>query len=150
MADKKTEIKNEKTYTKTVFVYDGKEFPGDDIELSDMIAMLSSTFPEVSNATTETAVKDGVRYIEFIKKAGTKGATSSEIVAKLDTLHALPNIDSASFKLVMTNMTPLNKQEEALSKQVQELNKRTSAKSNVYRRIIHLQPAISSAIIEGI
>jgi len=138
-------------FNKTVYIYDGKEFPGDDIEESDMIAMLSSTFPEVSNATTETTIKDEVRYIEFIKKAGTKGASSAEIVDKLDTLHALTNIDLCSLELLKKER-PLSRQEaESLARQRNILDERSSLKSNVYRRILHLQPAISSAvIIEGI
>jgi hypothetical protein len=137
-------------FSKTIYVYDGKEFPGDDIDETDMIAMLSSTFPEVSNATTETTIKDEIRYIEFIKKAGTKGASSAEIVAKLDTLHPMENLNEISFKLLTTNTKPLIKQGQIIEEHLLKARERISGKINIYSRLIHIQPTVSSAVIQGI
>lgn len=73
-------------YTKTVYVYDGKEFDGTDISIEDAKNLLSATFPEVANSTTKEEIKDGVRRVTFTKVAGTKGITGKDIANKLSKL----------------------------------------------------------------
>lgn len=73
-------------YTKTIYIYDGKEYDGEGLEIEDVKTLLSATFPEIANSDTKEEIKDGVRKITFTKVAGTKGATPKEIAKKLCTL----------------------------------------------------------------
>lgn len=69
-----------------VFVYDGREFPDPDPNLSveDVRKQLSDFFPELTNAETreERREDDEVRYT-FAKRIGTKGAGHTDVVTIL-------------------------------------------------------------------
>jgi PRTRC genetic system protein C len=58
-----------------VFVYDGREFPDPDPNLSvdEVKAMVTDFFPELSNAEVKEATKDENTIYEFIRRVGTKG-----------------------------------------------------------------------------
>src|SRR3954462_3148809 len=83
-----------------VFVYDGREFPDPDSNLSveDVRKQLSDFFPELTNAETreERRGEDEVRYT-FARRIGTKGAHHADIVA---ILRQVPEKRLAVFDLV--------------------------------------------------
>jgi hypothetical protein len=90
--------------TKIVIVA-GQEFsvPAD-AKVEDLRTHLTSMFPDVASATVQKGKRtiDGVEYetVEFVKKAGTKGATGEDIVAVLRAIPALrlapPPADAAA------------------------------------------------------
>ncbi len=59
-----------------IFVYDGREFPDPDPEMTiDQVkASLADFFGEVANATVKETKKDDDTIYEFQKRVGTKGA----------------------------------------------------------------------------
>ena len=58
-----------------VFVYDGREFPDTDPNLSvdDVRAAMANFFPELSNAETKESTRDQDTIIEFKRRVGVKG-----------------------------------------------------------------------------
>jgi hypothetical protein len=76
------------TPTTKIVIVSGQEFsvPADTSE-KDLRDHLAATFPDVATATVQKGTKtiDGVTYqtIEFVKKAGTKGASGAELAALL-------------------------------------------------------------------
>jgi PRTRC genetic system protein C len=82
-----------------VFVYDGREFPDPDPNLSveDVRKQLSDFFPELTNAETREERRGGqeVRYT-FARRIGTKGIDRPDIVA---ILRRVPNKRLAVFDL---------------------------------------------------
>ena len=58
-----------------VFVYDGREFPDPDPNLSvdDVRASMANFFPELSNAETKESMRDADTIIEFKRRVGVKG-----------------------------------------------------------------------------
>ena len=76
------------TATTKIVIVSGQEFsvPAD-TSIEDLRTHLAQTFPDVASATVQKGTKklDGVTYetIEFVKKAGTKGATGAELAALL-------------------------------------------------------------------
>lgn len=102
-------------YTKTIYIYDGKEFDGEGLEIEDVKTLLSATFPEIANSTTKVEIKDGVRRITFTKVAGTKGITSVEISKKLSTLKP------CEFLGANIILSFLKKEKFDLEKQISEL-----------------------------
>jgi PRTRC genetic system protein C len=60
---------------KRVFVFDNREFddPDPSLTIEEVQKLLSDFAPELSNAEVKQQEKDGVLYIRFDKKIGTKG-----------------------------------------------------------------------------
>lgn len=58
-----------------VFVYDGREFPDPDPNLSvdEVRQHMAGFFPELSNAETKESKRGEDSVIEFKKRVGTKG-----------------------------------------------------------------------------
>ena len=58
-----------------VFVYDGREFPDPDPNMShdEVRQSMVNFFPELANAETETSKRGEDDIIEFKKRVGTKG-----------------------------------------------------------------------------
>ena len=58
-----------------VFVYDGREFPDPDpnMSLDEVRQSMTAFFPELANAETQTSKRDEDDIIEFKKRVGTKG-----------------------------------------------------------------------------
>ncbi len=58
-----------------VFVYDGREFPDPDPNMStdEVRQSMTSFFPELANAETKQSKRDEDDIIEFQKRVGTKG-----------------------------------------------------------------------------
>ncbi len=103
-------------YTKTIYIYDGKEFDGEGLEIEDVKTLLSATFPEIANSTTKEEIKDGVRRITFTKIAGTKGATSAQIAKKLCTLKECEFLGKNILIHLLGGSLDLDKQIEELGK----------------------------------
>lgn len=57
------------------FVYDGREFPDPNPAWStdEVRQNMSKFMPELANADTSTREKEGVLYVDFKKRVGTKG-----------------------------------------------------------------------------
>jgi len=74
---KEKETAKQEAYAKTIYVYDDngdkKEFPDEGLSIDETRDLLASAFPAIANAKKEETIKDGVRYITFVKKAGTLG-----------------------------------------------------------------------------
>jgi len=60
-----------------IFVYDGREFPDPDADLSvdDVRQHMTNFFPELSNAETKQSKRGEDEIIEFKKRVGVKGST---------------------------------------------------------------------------
>jgi PRTRC genetic system protein C len=60
---------------KRIFVYDGREFPDPDPNLSneEVKKMMSDFFPELANAEIREHKKDENTLVELVKRVGTKG-----------------------------------------------------------------------------
>ena len=58
-----------------VFVYDGREFPDPDPNMSidEVRQSMTNFFPELANAETKQSKRDEDDIIEFQKRVGTKG-----------------------------------------------------------------------------
>jgi len=58
-----------------VFVYDGREFPDPDPNMSidEVRQSMTSFFPELANAETKQSKRGEDDIIEFQKRVGTKG-----------------------------------------------------------------------------
>lgn len=58
-----------------VFVYDSREFPDPDPEMSidDVRQSMTNFFPELANAETATSKRGDDDIIEFQKRVGSKG-----------------------------------------------------------------------------
>ncbi len=58
-----------------VFVYDGREFPDPDpnITVDEVRQSMSNFFPELSNAETKESKRGEDSIIEFKRRVGTKG-----------------------------------------------------------------------------
>jgi PRTRC genetic system protein C len=58
-----------------VFVYDGREFPDPDPNLSveDVRRMMTDFFPELANAEIREHTRESDTLHEFVRKVGTKG-----------------------------------------------------------------------------
>ncbi len=58
-----------------VFVYDGREFPDPDSNMSidEVRQSMINFFPELANAETKQSKRDEDDIIEFQKRVGTKG-----------------------------------------------------------------------------
>lgn len=58
-----------------VFVYDGREFPDPDPNLSveDVKTMMADFFPELATAEVKEVTRGEDTLYEFIKKVGVKG-----------------------------------------------------------------------------
>ncbi len=58
-----------------VFVYDGREFPDPDPNMSvdEVRQSMTNFFPELANAETKQSKRDDDDIIEFQKRVGTKG-----------------------------------------------------------------------------
>jgi len=58
-----------------VFVYDGREFPDPDPNMSvdEVRQSMTNFFPELANADTKQSKRDEDDIIEFQKRVGTKG-----------------------------------------------------------------------------
>ena len=58
-----------------IFVYDGREFPDPDPNMSndEVRQSMASFFPELANAETKTSKRGDDEIIEFIKRVGVKG-----------------------------------------------------------------------------
>lgn len=58
-----------------IFVYDGREFPDPDPNMSvdEMRQSMASFFPELSNAETNESKRGEDTVIEFKRRVGTKG-----------------------------------------------------------------------------
>ena len=58
-----------------IFVYDGREFPDPDPELSvdEVRQSMANFFPELSNAETKESRRGEDTVIEFKRRVGTKG-----------------------------------------------------------------------------
>lgn len=58
-----------------VFVYDGREFPDPDPNMSveEVRQSMTSFFPELANADTKQSKRGDDDIIEFQKRVGTKG-----------------------------------------------------------------------------
>lgn len=57
------------------FVYDGREFPDPDPNLSveEVKTMMADFFPEISNAETREKQEGENTIVEFVRRVGTKG-----------------------------------------------------------------------------
>ena len=111
-------------YTKTIYIYDGKEFDGEGLEIEDVKTLLSATFPEIANSETKEEIKDGVRRITFTKVAGTKGATSAQIAQKLCTLKECDFLGKNILMHLLGESFDLNKQLNELDKLKQDCIKK--------------------------
>ena len=60
-----------------VFVYDGREFPDPDPNLSvdEVKTMMADFFPELSNAEVRETTREEDSIHEFVRRVGTKGCT---------------------------------------------------------------------------
>jgi len=58
-----------------VFVYDGREFPDPDPNMSveEVRQSMTSFFPELANADTKQSKRGDDDIVEFEKRVGTKG-----------------------------------------------------------------------------
>ena len=58
-----------------VFVYDGREFPDPDPNMSveEVRQSMTSFFPELANADTKQSKRGDDDIVEFQKRVGTKG-----------------------------------------------------------------------------
>ena len=58
-----------------IFVYDGREFPDPDPNLSvdEVKRMMTDFFPELQNAEVKEAKRDEDTLYEFVRRVGTKG-----------------------------------------------------------------------------
>ena len=58
-----------------VFVYDGREFPDPDPNMSvdEVRKSMTSFFPELANAETKESKRGEDDIFEFVKRVGTKG-----------------------------------------------------------------------------
>ncbi|MBK9711522.1 MAG: hypothetical protein IPO81_09395 [Kouleothrix sp.] len=77
-----------------IVIVSGQEFSvPTDTSIDDLRAHLSGMFPEVASATVQKGTKaiDGTTYqtIEFVKKAGTKGASGADLLALLAAIPAI-------------------------------------------------------------
>lgn len=120
-------------YTKTIYIYDGKEFDGEGLEIEDVKTLLSATFPEIANSETKEEIKDGVRRITFTKVAGTKGATSAQIAKKLCTLKECDFLGKNIITHLLGGSFELDKQIEELGK----LEKDCINKQEQNKRFLH-------------
>lgn len=79
--------------TTKIVIVSGQEFsvPAD-ATIEDLRAHLAGMFPDVAAATVQKGKKkiDGVEYetIEFVKKVGTKGASTTDLIAALASIPA--------------------------------------------------------------
>lgn len=62
--------------TKRIFLADNREFPDPDpnLNVEEVRALMTDYMPELHNAEIKQQEKDGINYVQFIKKVGTKGA----------------------------------------------------------------------------
>lgn len=60
---------------KRVFVYEGREFPDPDPNLSveEVQKTMANFFPELANAEVKEAKRDDDSLYEFVRKVGVKG-----------------------------------------------------------------------------
>lgn len=58
-----------------IFVYDGREFPDPDPNMSpdDVRAHMADLLPELANAEIKESTHDGDTIFEFKRRVGTKG-----------------------------------------------------------------------------
>ena len=70
----KQESAEKKEYTKTIYIYDEREYPGEEgMSDEEMQELLGSFYKEIEDAETSEEIKDGVRYVTFEKQAGKLG-----------------------------------------------------------------------------
>lgn len=68
------ELAEKKEYTKTIYIYDAREYPGEDgMSDDEMQELLGSFYKEIEDAEKSEEIKDGVRYVTFEKQAGKLG-----------------------------------------------------------------------------
>ena len=62
-----------------IFVYDDREFPDPDPEMSveQVKAVLSDFYGEIANASVKETTRDDDTIFEFQRRVGTKGADAS-------------------------------------------------------------------------
>ena len=126
-------------YTKTIYIYDGKEFDGEGLEIEDVKTLLSATFPEIANSETKEEIKDGVRRITFIKVAGTKGATSAQIAKKLCTLKECEFLGKNILMHLLGESFDLNKQLNELDKLKQDCIKKETQNKKFFQGFICIE-----------
>lgn len=58
-----------------IFVYDGRDFPDPDANLSvdEVKTMMTDFFPEMANAEVKQSTRGEDQVIEFVRRVGTKG-----------------------------------------------------------------------------
>ena len=58
-----------------IFIYEGREFPDPDPNMSveEVKTTMSDFFPELANAEVKEETRDDDTLFEFVKRVGTKG-----------------------------------------------------------------------------
>lgn len=157
MADKKETTKTKEVkveeYTKTICKYDGREIPigeGGKLTEEEIQTLLSSTFPELANADYDTEIKEGVRCIEFIKKAGTKGSSSIAITDRLNMLKPAENLNTIACNALLVQDTDFVRAGKTIEEISAKIEKKLKNNFSLMTRIKALTPKISNSNIEGI